>query len=234
MSAGKGSAIVFGGFGAIGAAISLELRHGDFAEVIRTSRGAQPHDESALTIRDDADLTAAADQLPTFGAAVWAQGMNVNDSVDRLSRSEFDQVMEANVAFVATTLAALVMTERLAANARVVVVGSMWQSHARRDKFSYTVSKAAVGGLVRAAALDLAPRGVLVNAVLPGVVDTPMSRSMLTTEQMETAASANPHHRLVRPDEVARVVAFLASPLNTAITGQSVPIDLGMTIARAL
>ena len=234
MSVDKSSAIVFGGLGAIGTAISLELRQGDFAEVIQTTRRAQPGVESALTIRDDADLAAAADQLPTFGAAVWAQGMNVNDSVDRLGRTEFDQVMEANVAFVATTLSVLVTTDRLAPNARVVVVSSMWEGQARRDKFSYTVSKAAIGGLVRAAALDLAPRGVLVNAVLPGVVDTPMSRSMLTAEQLETAASANPHHRLVRPDEIARVVAFLASPLNTAITGQSVSVDLGMTIARAL
>jgi NAD(P)-dependent dehydrogenase (short-subunit alcohol dehydrogenase family) len=114
-----------------------------------------------------------------------------------------------------------------------VVISSIWQQLARPDKFSYTVTKAAVGGLVRAAAMDLAPRGIRVNAVLPGVVDTPMTRSMLTDDQLRAVGDATGHGRLISAAEVADAVASLLSPAS-GVTGQSLLVDLGFSFGRSL
>jgi len=104
----------------------------------------------------------------------------------------------------------------------------------RKDRLSYMISKAAVGGLVRSMANDLGSRNMLVNAVLPGPVDSLMTRNMLSQEQIGELSKRVPLRGMVTPDEVARLVVFLASAENTSITGQSIFIDRGMSIAEDL
>lgn len=222
-----GHALVVGGFGALGSAISGRLSHEGF-EVLRSSRS--PHPDVAGTVALDGDLA----RLPVLAAAVWAHGVNVNDAVDAFDDDDLDEVLRVNVTTVARQLRDLVAADRLVRGSRVVVLSSIWQHVARRGKFSYTVSKAAVGGLVRAAAMDLAPRGILVNAVLPGVVETPMSRAMLSEDQIRGVAQSTGADRMVQPADVASAVAQLVLPSNTAVTGQSLVVDLGYTVGRIL
>jgi 3-oxoacyl-[acyl-carrier protein] reductase len=94
------------------------------------------------------------------------------------------------------------------------------------------MSKAAVGGLVRSASIDLAPRGILINAVLPSVIDTPMTSANLTPEQVERVANSTPFGRLISLDEVVAAIELLCSERNTGITGQSLSVDLGFAHAR--
>jgi NAD(P)-dependent dehydrogenase (short-subunit alcohol dehydrogenase family) len=186
---------------------------------------------STLSHRDVLDQLPG---LPTLDAVVWAQGLNRSDSLLEFDEAEFSAVMEANVAFVARTFAELLRLGKLAQPARLVLISSIWQEMARTQKFSYTVSKAAVAGLVRSAAADLGARDVLVNAVLPGVVDTPMARAHLSTEQIASITRASPLGRLPTASDVASAVAFLAGPENQAITGQCLTVDAGFSSARHL
>jgi NAD(P)-dependent dehydrogenase (short-subunit alcohol dehydrogenase family) len=184
----------------------------------------------AISIEDDDELRG----LPVLQAVVWASGANVNDTADSHEPEDLARMFEVNVALVARQLRALVSAGRLVRGARLVVLSSIWEGVARPGKFSYTVSKAAVGGLVRAAALDLAPLGILVNAVLPGVVDTPMSAAMLSKEQVEQVENATGFGRMLMPEDVASLVGYLASSRNTGVTGQSVVVDLGFSIGHLL
>ena len=134
--------------------------------------------------------------------------------------------------FVAATLAGLLQMNLLRDGARLCVISSIWQTIARERKLSYTVSKAALAGLVHSAAADLASRGILVNAVLPSVTDTAMTRAMLSPEQIDRFASATGFERLTSLDDVANTVAFLCSERNTGVTGQSIAVDLGYTTVR--
>ena len=222
------TALVVGGFGALGSAISSALSADSF-DVLRSSRSPRPESPEAVVITD-----SMPGDLPPLSAVVWAQGINVNDSVSTFADDDLARLLEVNVVSVASQLRALVSRGTLQDGARVVVVSSIWEQLARPGKFSYTVTKAAVGGLVRAAALDLAPRGILVNGVLPGVVDTPMSRAMLSADQIEAFEQSTGAGRMVAPQDVAAVVAHLASARNTAVTGQSVAVDLGFTVGRIL
>lgn len=219
--------LVVGGFGALGAVIASQLE-GDGAHVLRTSRDAHAGIPDAITLDDD----EAFRDLPVLQAVVWAHGVNVNDRVDTHEAEDLSRMFEINVALVARQIYALLSAKRLARGARLVVLSSIWEGLARPGKFSYSVSKAALGGLVRAAAMDLAPEKILVNAVLPGVVDTPMTRAMLSPAQIRHAESATRFDRMVVPDDVASLVCYLASSQNTGVTGQSISVDLGFSVGR--
>jgi 3-oxoacyl-[acyl-carrier protein] reductase len=221
------TALVVGGFGALGAAIAAQLES-DGARVLRASRSPHAGMPDAMTLDDDDALRG----LPVLQAVVWAQGANVNDRADTHDSDDLSRMFDVNVALVAQQLRELIAAKRLARGARLVVVSSIWEGVARPGKFSYTISKAAVGGLVRAAALDLAPLGILVNAVLPGVVDTPMTRTMLSAGQIERVESATGFHRMVVPEEVASLVGYLCSSGNTGVTGQSIVVDLGFSVGH--
>lgn len=221
-------ALVFGGTGQIGAACATALEKSGF-DVVRTARTA---DTARGVVAYD---PAAGADLPgneAFDAVVWAQGMNLNDSILDVDPERHRELYNANVLFIITSLQALLAQDRLRQGARLCVVSSVWQTVARKNKLSYMVSKAAVQGLVLSAAIDLAERGILINAVLPGALDTPMTRANLSPAEIARLAAMTPFNRLASIDDVASLAAFLCSAANTSITGQFVAVDLGFQNAR--
>jgi 3-oxoacyl-[acyl-carrier protein] reductase len=165
-------------------------------------------------------------------AVVFSQGANTSGGVQETTAADLDAMWQANVVVIAEAMRSLLEQGALADPSRVVVISSVWQDLARAGKIAYTTSKAAVGGLVRALAVELAPAGVLVNAVLPGVLDTPMTRAHLSPESIARVTDDTPAGRLATVDDVARATYWLASADNTGVTGESVTVDLGWTVAR--
>ncbi|MFB5079467.1 SDR family NAD(P)-dependent oxidoreductase [Raoultella sp. C349492] len=103
-----------------------------------------------------------------------------------------------------------------------------WQEHAH-----YAAAKAAVPGICRSLAVELAPRGVRCNAVIPGLIETPQSldkQNSLGPEGLAKAAKSIPLQRVGRPEDIARVVAFLTSTESSYLTGQSLIVDGGLTV----
>jgi 3-oxoacyl-[acyl-carrier protein] reductase len=228
----SGRALVVGASGALGGAIAAALV-ADGYDVVGTGRAGGDGLVALDPLVRPETLAGVAERGP-FAAAVWAQGVNVNDGAGDVDPAALRDVLDANVTFVAASLQHLLAAGAIADGARLVVLSSIWQDLARVGKFSYTISKAAVGGLVRAASVDLASRGILVNAVLPSVIDTPMTRAMLPAETVDGIAGQTGFNRLATPDDVAAIVAQLCSPRNTGVTGQSVRVDLGFSHARVL
>ena len=113
---------------------------------------------------------------------------------------------------------------------RILNISSCYSRVARTGRAPYGATKAALNSLTRSVALELAGQGVLVNSLLPGFVETDLTRRNNTAEQIRGLASQIPLGRLADPGEIARFAAFLASPENTYITGQSLVIDGGFLI----
>lgn len=220
-------ALIFGARGMLGSStVNLFTRAG-FDVTGVTSRQSE---SKLITISGDVDqVDSSISNLPVFDAVVWAHGINFNDRCDNVEINDLQRILDVNVVYIASTLAALLRAHKIVNGARLVVISSIWQEVARQGKFSYSVSKAAVGGLVRGASADLAERGVLVNAILPGVLDGPMTRSNLLPDQLENVVAATNFGRLADAEDVAELALFLCSDANHSITGQSISLDLGFS-----
>lgn len=121
---------------------------------------------------------------------------------------------------------------------RIVHVTSIHGERAELLSSSYATAKAAVNQYMRGLALELADHGILVNAVAPGFVDTPMSSAQAGTSELESEWFQNdyvkgrhlPLRRAAQPEEIAGVLYFLCGPDATYITGQVIVVDGGLTI----
>lgn len=219
--------LVFGAGGALGNAISNELVHQNNCLFTAGSSSIDTSSQHIPLSYDYPFNDAPFDVLPVLDAVIWAQGLNCSDTVSNFQPSELQHVLNGNVLFIAASLQSLLASGKLAAGSRLVIVSSIWQLESRPGKFSYTVSKAALQGLVKSCALDLGKQGILINAVLPGVVDTPMTRTHLSEAQIHTITSQTALQSLPAPEDIAAAVSFLASPKNRAITGQFLTVDGG-------
>ena len=102
-----------------------------------------------------------------------------------------------------------------------------------RNHAHYVASKAAVVGLTRAMAMELAASGVLVNAIAPGLIDTPLLQA-LTPERMAAQLALQPTGKAGRPEDIANAVSFLASPAMDFITGQTLMVDGGKSLGGGM
>ena len=113
---------------------------------------------------------------------------------------------------------------------RIVVLSSIFGFMSRVGRLPYSMSKHALVGVVKSLALELAPDGVLVNAVSPGYIDTALTRANNDEVTVERLRSAVPLQRLGTAMDVAEVVYFLGSRANQYVTGQDVVVDGGFSI----
>ena len=227
--------LLIGASGAIGGSVLDHARARGWS-VVATSRAAAPRSEGAVRwaaydpLTDDPG-TALNGEAP-FDAVCWAHGANMSDTISTFDADSHLELYKANCLSILVSASALLEAGLLnPAGARLTLISSIWQERARQNKLSYTVTKAAVGGIVRSLAVDLGPAGHLVNGVLPGVLQTPMTEANLTPQQIDLFRAKAPAGRLPDLDTLAETILFLSSPENRAVSGQSVTVDLGMSNA---
>jgi 3-oxoacyl-[acyl-carrier protein] reductase len=162
---------------------------------------------------------------------VWAHGYNFNDNINNYDNNNFNKMIEANVSFILNTLNFLLKNNKIKDSAKLVIISSIWEEFTRENKLSYSISKAALSGLVKNLSYDLSSKNILINNVLPGVIDNDMSRKTLSKEQFDYIKNYMNFNRLITLEDVYKTVKFLAIE-NTGITGQSIKVDLGFTNLR--
>lgn len=232
--------LITGGASGIGAATVGLLRSQGWQVAVLDIQHA---DNSALSficdLRDPAQVEHAVHEATeTMGGLdclINAAGVESVHSVAELDVEEWDRVINTNLRAQFLTIKAGVEALKAGDSASIVNVSSQLAS-VGADRFSaYTASKAGILGLTRSLAIELAKDGIRVNAVSPGAVETPLLARQFEGGKrgpqgtIGDLIAQHPIGRLGKPDEIAQVIAFLASPASSFVTGANYVVDGGYT-----
>lgn len=239
------AALVTGGGRGIGRAICLALAAAGFDVCINYAASASAAEQTAeeckafgvQAVTVQADVTNPADcqmlvetAAKTFGhleVLVNNAGVNADKLILRMQEADFDKVIDTNLKgafFCSKTACKLMMRQRYG---RIINLSSVVGLHGNAGQSNYAASKAGLIGLTKSLAKEFAARGVTVNAVAPGFIETDMTAAM--PEAAKAAAlAAVPAGHIGRPEDVAQAVVFLAGKEAGYITGQVLCVDGGM------
>lgn len=239
-------AVVTGGCRGIGKSIAVRLAsEGAFVYALDyvIPEGNEPfHENSEIANRivcRQADVTSFESIENNFTEIVKEKGridFLVNNAgitrdnlLMRMSEQEWDSVLSTNLkgAFICTK--AIIRTMMGQRYGRIINIGSVVGSMGNAGQANYSASKAGLIGFSKSTAKELSSRNILVNVVAPGYVRTPMT-DKLTDEQRKAFLDYIPLKRVAEPEEIAGVVAFLASDDAAYITGQVIHINGGLYI----
>ena len=218
-------ALIFGSLGSVGQYI-FDCFKKDGLEVIGTTTNKFKIDNNHIYV--DVLNLDSLNTINNIDIIIWSQGHNFNDNIFDFNYNNFDTIIDVNVKFILVTLNKLLINNKINDGAKLVIVSSIWEELTRENKLSYSISKAALSGLVKNIAYDLSKNNILINNILPGVIDNDMSKKTLNVNEFEYIKNYMQFNRLITLDDVYKTIKFLSIE-NTGITGQSIKIDLGFT-----
>jgi 3-oxoacyl-[acyl-carrier protein] reductase len=244
-------AVITGAASGIGAATAVSLARAGYRIGIGTYSG-DPHDPSKtlaavqevdgegsvieVDVRDTSSVQRFVDEaLSRWGrldTAIANAGILRAAEFTVMTDEQWDDVLQVDLHGVMRTARAA--AAHLTTGGSIIAVSSIaggvygWGQHAH-----YATAKAGVIGLVRSLAVELGPRGVRANAIIPGLIETPQSLDAVNSlgpEGLRAAAGYIPAGRVGRPDEIASVAAFLASDAASYVNGQAIVVDGALTV----
>lgn len=238
-------ALVTGASRGIGRAIALELAKSGADVAVNYAGSEQAAEEVVQAVQamgrravrikadvgsaDEADAMVAQvlESFERIDILVNNAGITRDNLIMRMKEDEFDQVININLKGVFNCVKAVTRPMMKQRSGRIINISSVVGALGNPGQANYVAAKAGVIGLTKAAARELASRGITVNAVAPGFIATDMT-DKLSEDQKAALLPQIPLSRMGRPEEIARAVRFLASDDASYMTGQTLHVDGGM------
>ncbi|GGG12657.1 3-oxoacyl-[acyl-carrier-protein] reductase [Paenibacillus abyssi] len=238
-------ALVTGASRGIGRAIALALAEGGAdvainysgseAAATETAKAVEALGRRALIVQANVGKPDEFDRMvsqviESFGAIdilVNNAGITRDNLIMRMKEEEFDQVIETNLKGVFNGIKAVTRPMMKQRSGRIINISSVVGALGNPGQANYVAAKAGVIGLTKATARELASRGITVNCVAPGFIETDMT-DKLPAEMREQLSGQIPLARLGQPQDIASAVRFLASDSAAYMTGQTIHVDGGM------
>ena len=192
------------------------------------------HEAYAADLTNDDDIVRLVEQLPTLDGAVLCAGQGFTAPIKNAKRKRYEAAMEVNFFSPVALMQTLLAKKILARNASVILIASVGGTTLFEPANAvYGASKAALNSYVRFAASELSTTGIRVNAICPGMVNTPLiHRGIYTKEQLEVDAAKYPLGRYGEPRDVALAAVYVLSDAASWMTGTSLVIDGGISINK--
>jgi len=184
----------------------------------------------AADFKDSKNITQFTEQIMAcerIDVCVNNAGINRINYIDETLLEDWDDIITVNLKAPFMIIREVAKIMKKINYGRIVNISSIFGVISRTKRSIYSASKFGLKGLTLSVANELAKYNILVNSVSPGFVLTELTKSILTKKEMLELADEIPVGRLATPDEISRVVIFLASSLNTYIAGQNIIADGG-------
>mgnify|MGYP001279079972 CR=1 FL=1 len=229
------TALVTGATRGIGFSIARHLLEKG-ANVICTgtgSGGKGPNGTELLVVnfKDDQQVETFCSQVDKIQPDILVNNAGINkiSPFAEIAPKDFAAIQKVNVEAPFRLCRVVIPGMRENGWGRIVNIGSVWGKIGKELRASYSSSKHGLVGLTSALAAEVTKYGILANCVSPGIIETEMTRSILSEEQIQKLLVQVPAGRLGKPEEVAHIVAWLVGPENTFIAGQNIGVDGGLT-----
>jgi len=232
--------LVTGASRGIGKAIASQLKEAG-ATVIGTATSVSGADKiseylgdnngQVLNVTNDESITTLFEYIKSEHSGIDILVNNAGITKDnlfmRMKDDEWQDIIDTNLSSVFKLSKAVIRTMMKKRNGRIINIGSVVGTMGNAGQVNYATAKAGLLGFTKSLAREVASRGITVNTVAPGFIDTDMTQT-LTDEQKEGIFSQVPANRLGKPEEIANAVVFLASEGAAYITGETLHVNGGM------
>lgn len=241
-------AVVTGGGGGLGTLAACAFAAAG-ADIVVTARSLEKCEATAQKVRQlgrkalalSADVTSPEQVRAMVDAALATYGridilfnnagITSPRTIVETSEEEWFRVVEVNIKGTFLCTKAVIDTMKTQGSGRIINMGSVLSKYGMANRSAYATSKSGIANFTQAAALELGPFGITVNALGPGVMVTDLNRELIKMQPQlyDAYVKRTPLGRLGQPEDIAGALVFLASPAAAFVTGQTLYIDGGYT-----